>query len=94
MHLYRHYYTTPKHQIPFDLNANANGPHKVELTEGILDLLRRKTRKVYAYWMLPPIENRKRHERFTDRELKNISAVRNNNVATGNLVEHLTLGSC
>jgi hypothetical protein len=67
---------------------------KWNLTAGILGMLRRRTRKVSAYWMLPPMDNRMRHERFTDRELKNISAIRNNNVATGNLVEQLTLGSC
>ena len=66
----------------------------MELTEGILGLLRRRTRKVSVYWMLPAMDNRRWHERCTDRKLKNISDVRNNNIATENLVEHLTLRSC
>jgi hypothetical protein len=67
---------------------------KWNLTEVILGVLRRRTRKVSAYWMLPPMDNRTWHDRFTDRELKNISTVRSNNVAAGYLVEQLTLGSC
>ena len=67
---------------------------KWNLTEGSLGVLRRRTRKVSAYWMLPPMDNRMRPEHFTDGELKNISAVRNNNIGTGNLVEQVTLGSC
>jgi hypothetical protein len=67
---------------------------KWNLTEGSLGVLRRRTRNVSAYWMLSAMDNRMRHERFTDRELKNISAVRNNNNATGNLVGQLILDSC
>jgi hypothetical protein len=81
MYLYRHYYTAPKHQIPFDLNANAIGLHKVELNRRYSwRAIRRRTSKVSVYWMLLPMDNRMWHENITDRELKNISAVRNNNI--------------
>jgi hypothetical protein len=53
---------------------------KWNLTEVILGVPRRRTRKLSACWMLPPMDNRIWNDHFTDRELKNISTARNNNV--------------
>jgi hypothetical protein len=54
---------------------------KWNLTKVILAALRRRT-KMSEQWILPRMDSQMRHDSFAGRELKNVSAARNSNVAS------------